>query len=553
MAVSVPNSLKASIEGLERIDKARRRMGLSRTRSETWWLEAEVSQSTLRRFWSSRLIRRENFVAICRAVGIERWQDIVDWDSVQEEMGFGEPGSEEPGSEEPGLEEPGSEKLGFEGPRSEGPRSERPRSEGPRSEGPRSEGPRSEGPRSEGPRSEGPRSEELRPEETGLREAIQRLEWAAKPLKWAPKPQGNSPRQVGSATRPLSQPAILPDFPDGPVALGSPFYVERQPLEERCFNALQREGALIRIKGPRQMGKTSLLNRLCHQAREQGYRTVRLNLARAESSVFMGLDRLLRWLCNCINEELGLNVAAREVWEDDRGSIINCMHYIQAQVLEPSGQPMVLALDEVDTVFPMATISQDFFSMLRSWHEEAKTLDVWGKLRLIVVHSTELYGQLDINKSPFNVGFPVGLTELTLAEIEQLIQAHGLSAYANLAQELSDFAGGHPHLIRLALYDLAWQKATHLDQLLAEAQCDLGIYADMLRHYLQTLKTRPELAQAFREVLRQPVAVTLDPLLAYQLYSMGLVRREGDRVSPRSQLYRQYFGSRIDRLAEDSP
>ena len=493
MVVPVPSSLKASIEGLARIDKARRRMGLSRTRSEIWWMEADVSQSTLRRFWSGRPIRRDNFIAICRAVGIERWQDIIDWESVQEELGFEEESDE-----------------GYD-----------------------------------------PESEQ-KPEQSARSLALPETGAGYGHSNGYPAPTG--PDRIAPPLTPpalRSQPAILPDFPDGPVSLGSAFYVERQPLEERCFSALQREGALIRIKGPSQMGKTSLLNRLCHRAKGQGYRTVRLNLARAESTVFMGLDRLLRWLCNCIGEELGLKVTARDVWEDDRGSIINCMNYMQAQILESSEQPIILALDEVDAVFPMVTVSQDFFSMLRSWHEEAKTLDVWGRLRLIVVHSTELYGQLDINKSPFNVGFPIGLTELTLLEIEQLIEAHGLRSYPNLAQELSEFAGGHPHLIRLALYDLAWQKATHLEQLLKEAQCDTGIYADTLRHYWQTLKARPELAQAFREVLRQPVAVSLDPLVAYQLYSMGLVRREGDRISPRSQLYRQYFGSRIDRLVEE--
>ncbi|MEA5628330.1 AAA-like domain-containing protein [Nostoc sp. UHCC 0251] len=50
---------------------------------------------------------------------------------------------------------------------------------------------------------------------------------------------------------------------------------------------------------------------------------------------------------------------------------------------------------------------------MRSWYEEAVYGDsrnpLWQNLRLIIVHSPEVYILLDLNKSPFNVGLAIEL------------------------------------------------------------------------------------------------------------------------------------------------
>ena len=52
------------------------------------------------------------------------------------------------------------------------------------------------------------------------------------------------------------------ELPRGQVPLNSPFYIERPPTELICFEEILQPGALIRIKAPRQMGKTSLMARI---------------------------------------------------------------------------------------------------------------------------------------------------------------------------------------------------------------------------------------------------------------------------------------------------
>jgi hypothetical protein len=51
---------------------------------------------------------------------------------------------------------------------------------------------------------------------------------------------------------------ITLEEPEGQVPLESAFYVERPPIESDCYETIIRPGALIRVKAPRQMGKSSL-------------------------------------------------------------------------------------------------------------------------------------------------------------------------------------------------------------------------------------------------------------------------------------------------------
>jgi AAA-like domain len=337
---------------------------------------------------------------------------------------------------------------------------------------------------------------------------------------------------------------FVPEYPEGSVPLDSLFYVQKQ-IDMRCYEKILQSGSLIRIKAPHQMGKTSLCDRIISHSNQQGYNTVRLNVSQAETQVFSDLDKFLRWFCAYVSYKLKLPSLLNESWNEYRGSIINCTTYFEENILMAINNNLVLSLDEVDIIFQYPEISQGFFSMLRSWHEEAKTVDIWEKLRLIVVNSTENYGSLDINQSPFNVGLVVELAEFTQEEIENLALRHQLDCDRNQVQQLMSMVGGHPYLIRLALYHLALGDIT-LDKLLQDAPTNAGIYEEYLRRILNIFQANNKLAANFIEVVSATEAVGVETMQAYQLYSMGLVKRIGDKLVPRCQLYRKYFREHLN-------
>ncbi|MBD0302628.1 MAG: AAA-like domain-containing protein, partial [Tolypothrix sp. T3-bin4] len=222
------------------------------------------------------------------------------------------------------------------------------------------------------------------------------------------------------------RPEIELEFPDGSVPLNSPFYVERIPHDSHCYQELSKPGALIRLKSPRQMGKTSLMNRILVRALQQDYKTALLDFQQAEETVLNDLNKLLRWFCASLTRQLKLEPKLDEYWDEDLGSKMSCTLYVQEHLLESITNPIVLALEEVSVLFEKAPIAQEFLTLLRSWHERAKVDPIWQKLRLVLVQSTEVYVPLDINQSPFNVGLGIELEPLTLQEIQDLAQRHGL-------------------------------------------------------------------------------------------------------------------------------
>ena len=339
------------------------------------------------------------------------------------------------------------------------------------------------------------------------------------------------------------------ELPNTPVPLDSTLYVQRLPTETLAYQEILKPGALIRIKAPKHMGKTSLVMRISAHAQLRGYHAVRLNLLQAEDDVLSNLERLLRWFCANITLQLGIESLLNEYWDADLGFKVSCTTYLQGYILEQLNNPLVIALDEVNRLFKYPQVAQEFLPLLRFWHEEANNVPIWQKLRLIATHSTEIYIALNINQSPFNVGLSLSLNEFNQSQIEELASRYGLEEEpigleSEQIESLTEIVGGHPYLISLAFCHLVIQDSD-LDSIIREATTDTGIYRDYLRDLLITLRNYPELAMAFKEVINAERAIQLNSIAAYELESMGLVKLKGNETTPFCKLYSLYFRDRL--------
>lgn len=341
-------------------------------------------------------------------------------------------------------------------------------------------------------------------------------------------------------------PAAAPELPDGQqVALTSNFYIERSPVEEMTFAEVRKPGALVCLKAPRQMGKTSLLARLIREARKDECRVVRLNLEMdADASIFSDLGALTRWFCSVVGDALDLENKVESRWPSyltDKG---NCNAYFRSYILRNSEAPVLVAVDKVDELFEHPNVVEEFFGMLRGWHEGAADDETWQKLRLVLVHSTEGYADPNINQSPLaNVGLQVRLPEFDAGQVNDLVRRHGLGPGDADVGELMRMVGGHPYLIRLALYRI--YSGIPMRDLLRAAPTEEGVYSDHLRRHQWTLNRNQHLAEAMRRVVGAERGVRLQTIDAFKLEGMGLVRLTGNDSTPWCELYRKYF---LDRL-----
>jgi hypothetical protein len=333
-----------------------------------------------------------------------------------------------------------------------------------------------------------------------------------------------------------------PKLPEGQIPLNSLFYVERPPIEQNCYKAILQAGALVRIKAPRRTGKTSLMTRILYFAEKQGYHTSSIQLQLADKTCLQSLDKFLQWFCANINLNLNLPNRVAQYWDDLFGSKVSCKLYLEQYLLAEIDRPLVLAFDDIDWLFQYRDLADDFFSLLRAWHEEAKNREIWKKLRLLVVHSTEVYIPLNINQSPFNVGVPIELPEFTSEQIQDLTKRYGFNWSLPEIQKLIALVGGHPYLVSIALYDF-WRDREKSEKDFSVFFSKLDrIYSEHLRRQLTMLQQKPtETIANFARVVMAEEPIELDLLQAFQLQSWGLVRLIGDRATSSCKLYEQYF------------
>ena len=335
--------------------------------------------------------------------------------------------------------------------------------------------------------------------------------------------------------------SILPTYPGGAVPLDSPFYIERPPIEEQVYEEISKPGALIRIKAPKEMGKTSLLLRILNHAFNQGYKTITINFEQIDCAILSDLDRFLRFLCASATQQLNLESKLEDYWDDDIGSKVSCSLYFRCYLLEQIKSPLVLAFDELNQIFEYPQVAKDLLPLFRSWYEDAKITPIWQKLRLIVVHSTEVYIPLQIYQSPFNVGLPIQLKSFNLNQVRKLAEKYQLDWQSGEeVEQLINLVGGHPALIQIALYHLSRKEIT-LAKLLQTASTPEGIYHRHLRHQWLTLQQEPELAKFFNFLLQTNRPVQLKPIVAYKLSSMGLIKQIGNEAIVSCKLYQDYF------------
>jgi Cold shock proteins len=330
------------------------------------------------------------------------------------------------------------------------------------------------------------------------------------------------------------------EVPGGAMASDSPFYIERA-ADREALDIIKQQGVAIAIRGPQQTGKTSLLVRLAQAALHAGKSTVVVDFQLFDQSTLSTAGAFFRAFCYHITDQLALP-QNDEPWSTRRPITMQCTNYIERYVLQELGGPLVLMMDEVDRVLN-TTYSTDFFAMLRSWHTNQVTREIWGRLDLVLATSEEPYMLIkDTTQSPFNIAIAIALEDFTLSELAELNRRYRSPLSQAEEIRLFELIGGQPSLVQRALYLVATRNLSTAD-LFARATDDRGPFGAHLHYQLLQLNDRPELKRGMREVIHRSTCP--DEAVFWRLHSAGLVRRDQQNVFPRYKLYAEYFRDRL--------
>jgi hypothetical protein len=262
--------------------------------------------------------------------------------------------------------------------------------------------------------------------------------------------------------------------------------------------ALQRRESIILIRGPRHSGKSSLLARGMAGARAGGARAVYLDVSTLSEDEVGGMEELCAALAGRLAMALDLDESPQELWRSHLGPGANLERYMVKRVLSTDDAPLAWALDGADRLLGLR-YSDEFFSLLRLWHEKRafEPDRPWDRLTIAIVCATEPHLYIsDLNRSPFNVGARVDMTDFAPDEVAELARRYGLVRLDIAAlQGCHTLLGGHPYLTARAFRDMSalgfgWPEYA------GSVRSDFGPFGDLIQGLRQSIEAYPELTQA---------------------------------------------------------
>jgi DNA-binding SARP family transcriptional activator len=357
------------------------------------------------------------------------------------------------------------------------------------------------------------------------------------------------PRAV-SVPVPLSPQSLESEPMGGAVPLDSPYYIVRN-ADAELYAAITRRDSLACLKGPSQIGKTSLLARGLALARQSGVRVVLTDFRKFSPPELTSIDSCFRALAQSLADQLDLDVSLDASWKSERSAIDNLDRFLRREVLCKVNAPLVWGLEEIDRLF-YHKYKEDVFGLFRAWHDE-RALDPsapWHQLTLALTYTTESYLLIsDLNRSPFNVVQEIAMEDLTFEQVADLNQRYG--APLKNASEVERFCrliGGHPYLARRGLGEMKTRNLG-LASLEGEAEREMEPYGSHLERLFVflTLDNEPrgaELIEAVRRVLQGKPCPS--PQSFYRLRSAGVFAGASEQEAGiRCRLYENFLRRRL--------
>src|ERR1700674_738965 len=151
----------------------------------------------------------------------------------------------------------------------------------------------------------------------------------------------------------LMQSAAVGDLiepPGGALPLHSTLYISR-PGDGIFCHAMARHDSIVLVKGPRQVGKTSLLARGLEAARMLDARVLLIDFQHFGPDAFETAAKLLLAMAELVAYQLELPSRPNQKWIDLMSPSSNFERFLRREVLTRDVSYFVLALDEVDLLF----------------------------------------------------------------------------------------------------------------------------------------------------------------------------------------------------------
>ena len=236
----------------------------------------------------------------------------------------------------------------------------------------------------------------------------------------------------------------------GGLPLDADSYVERE-ADQLLFNFLLA-GEFCYVLNSRQMGKSSLLNRMLQRLKAEDVACARVDLQRLPR----GGDDAAKWYAGFVNQlVMGFELSDRINWKnwwrshDMLQPSQRLGSFLQEVLLtEIPDRSLVILIDEIDSSLGLKFDSDDFFRLMRACHQGGDETDSQRLTFGVVGVAKPAQLIRDQIGTPFNIGREISLRGFTFDEARRL--AKGLVEKAAepeaVLREVLKWTAGQPFL-----------------------------------------------------------------------------------------------------------
>lgn len=320
----------------------------------------------------------------------------------------------------------------------------------------------------------------------------------------------------------------------------------RRSADDVFDRAVRDSSPTILIHGPRQVGKTTLLARTLRESRALGVRVALTDFQALNASQLADVNSFYRALAAGFMLQLGVKLDIGAAWSDWLGPNANFESVVEA-ILGETDCTVTWAMDEADRLFGQE-FSDDFFGLLRSWHNrrQFQIEGPWARLQIIISYATEANLFIkNIHQSPFNVGTKVLLQDFSRTEFDELVALRQPGFATGFADAIWDLVQGHPYLSRVAL-DNADRQESGWSKAIEQALTPDGLFYDHLERLMIVIQKDEEVAAAVSRFLES--GELSNPKIKARLVSGGLLRTTNSGPVFRIPLYEQFLRLRAAEL-----
>ena len=345
----------------------------------------------------------------------------------------------------------------------------------------------------------------------------------------------------------------------GSLPLDNPLYVARSADQELYENL--RSGELCYVLNSRQMGKSSLRIQTIRRLQVEGIACADIDFTSLGSDLTPE-----QWYAGIINSlmvslDLRDRLNLRTWWQEhaDLSFVQRLSAFFDEVLLDEIKQPLVIFIDEIDSIFSLHFSSDDFFAFIRNCYNRRANEPKYRRLTFALIGvatPTELIG--DKKRTPFNIGHAIDLQGFQIEEalpLERglLTKAENPSA---VLQEILIWTSGQPFLTqkvcRIIQADENWisqgGESEHVSKLIQKRIIENWEAQDDPEH-LRTIQYRLlnreyraiRLLELYQEVIQQDEVVADDSVEEIELRLSGLVVKRQGKLKVYNKIYQSIF------------